>query len=495
MTASTSLQALVGRGLAWSALSSLVLRVGNFLVGIFLARILAPEQFGVFAVALTVQTVLMTLADLGMSTDLIRSENPALKAPTVATLAAASGAALSALMASSSQNLADLLGSEEAGPVIAVMSLSLLLAGLGVVPYASLQRKFEQKKLFIVALADFVVGNVFVVVLVLAGWGVMALAVGRLIAQALALVLQFIVSGEKIRFGYDPVQAPGVLRFGLPVAGANLISWSLLNIDNVAVSRLAGPTALGFYFLAFNISNWPMSALGQVVRAVSIPAFAQTARTRDNKALAAVTGPVSAASLLAGLLLAVLAQPIVEILYGPLWLPAANILVWLALFGAIRTVFDLAASYLLAWGAAKAAFLVQTVWICTLGPAVFIGVRAAGPVGVAIAHITVAVFIVLPAYGLALRRTGTSIALIASRVWPPVVAALPAAGAAAAAMAAVPTPIGRLLTGGAAACIVYALMLALWLWRRVYEARAWLSESSTSTTVINADPAGRLPRP
>ena len=495
MTASTSLQALVGRGLAWSALNSLVLRVGNFLVGIFLARILAPEQFGVFAVALTVQSVLMTLADLGMSTDLIRSENPALKAPTVASLAAVSGATLSAVMASSAQNLAELLGSKEAGPVIAVMALSLLLAGMGVVPFASLQRNFAQKKLFIVAMVDFTVGNVFVVVLVLAGWGVMALALGRLIAQALALVLQFIVSGERIRFGFDPVQAPGILRYGIPVAGANLISWALLNIDNVAVSRLAGPVALGFYFLAFNISNWPMSALGQIVRSVSIPAFAQMARAKDNKALAAVTGPVSATSLLAGLLLAVLAQPIVEILYGQSWLPAANILVWLGLFGAIRTVFDLAASYLLAWGAAKAALLVQTIWICTLAPAVFLGMHMAGPVGVAIAHIAVALFIVLPAYGWALRRTGTNIALIASRLWPPLLAASPAAGVAAAAVAMAPTPIGRLIAGGSAGCIVYGLMLTPWLRRRIHEARTWLSESSNPLTATNAKPADRLPRP
>ncbi len=60
--------------------------MGGLVVGIVLARLLAPEQFGVYAVALTVQSILITVADLGLSADLIRSDEPERIAPTVATL-------------------------------------------------------------------------------------------------------------------------------------------------------------------------------------------------------------------------------------------------------------------------------------------------------------------------------------------------------------------------------------------------------------------------
>lgn len=205
MTEASMLRARVGSGLAWGTVNSLVLRLGGFAVGIVLARLLAPEQFGVFAVALTVQAVLMTLADLGMSTDLIRSSNAAQKAPTVATLALLSGAALTASLASSAQGIADLLGSSAAGPVIAVMAFSLVLAGAGVVPYAALQRAFAQKKLFAIASADFAVATALTVILLLAGWGVMGLAVARLVSQAIALVLQFLLSSQKPRFGLTQI--------------------------------------------------------------------------------------------------------------------------------------------------------------------------------------------------------------------------------------------------------------------------------------------------
>lgn len=475
-TASHGLRQRIGHGLAWSSVNSLVLRLSSFAVGIALAWLLAPAEFGVFAVALTVQAVLISLADLGMSADLIRSEDPDRKAPTVATLAAVSGTVLTVTMAASAQGLADLLGSHEAGPVIAVMSLSLLLASLGVVPYAALQRQFAQKKLFGIACVEFVVGTSLTIALVLVGWGVMGLAVGRLASQVVSLILQFVLSGARPRFGFDGRVTPGVLGYGLPVAGANMVSWALLNVDTIAISRLSGPVALGFYFLAFNISNWPMSALGQVVRSISIPAFARLAQGRSDKSFAAVLGPVWAISLLAGLMLAVLAGPLVELVYGPKWSPASLILGWLGIFGALRTLFDLSASYLLARGAARATLSVQVVWIAGLIPAVLLGINLNGTAGVAAAHLATALLVVCPAYTLSLRRCGVDLRAVAAQLWPPIAAAIPAAAAAMITIDLLPTPLAQLLAGGAAGTCVYVALLAKWFNRQVRDTAGWVQD-------------------
>ena len=467
----------IAHGLAWSSVNSLVLRLGNFAVGIVLAWMLAPAQFGVFAVALTVQAVLISLADLGMSADLIRSEEPGRKAPTVATLAAVSGIILTITMALSSQGMADLLGTPEAGPVIAVMSLSLLLAGAGVVPYASLQRQFAQKKLFGISCAEFVVGTSLTIVLVLLGWGVMGLAVARIASQTVTLILQFVVAGEHVRFGFDRRVAPEVLNYGLPVAGANMLSWALLNVDNVAISRMAGPVALGFYFLAFNISNWPMSALGQVVRSISIPTFARLAKGRSDGSLATMLGPVWAVSLLAGMLLAVLAGPLVELIYGPKWLAASLILGWLGIFGALRTLFDLSASYLLARGAARVTLIIQVAWIAALIPAALLGVKFDGTAGVAAAHLATALFVVCPAYALSLHHNGADLRAVAARLWPPVLAAAPAGAAALLMAALLPTPLSRLLAGGIAATALYSLLLGRWFSRQIRDVVRWVPDT------------------
>jgi len=466
-TGQDNLGARIRHGMTWSIVNSLVLRLGNFAVGIVLARLLAPEQFGVFAVALTVQAVLMTLADLGMSADLIRSENHREKAPTVATLGAVSGTAATVAMAASAQIIADSLGSAPAGPVIAVLSLSLMLAGLGVVPYASLQREFEQKKLFTIAVIEFVTSTTVTIALVLVGWGAMGLAIGRIIAQVITLILQFVLAGQRPRFGANVSIMPTILQFGVPVASANLLSWALLNIDNVAISSMAGPLTLGFYYLAFNISNWPMSAIGQVVRSVSLPAFSRIDSRSAGTSLTKVVGPVWALSLLAGVLLAALSAPIIELVYGSRWLPAAPILSWLGIFGALRTLFDLAASFLLAQGAAKATLLVQVVWIAALAPAMFFAVHVAGSVGAAAAHLTVCLFIVVPAYALAIRANNTNIKALASQLWPPMAAALVAAGSILGVTTLATTPLSALLLGAVVGTGVYVFLLRTWFTARL----------------------------
>ena len=302
MSGGASLRAKAARGAAWSGLSTIVLRLGSLVVGIIMARLLTPEQFGVYAVALTVQSILITVADLGLSADLIRTDRPERIAPTVATLGLTSGALMTVATMVSSTALAGLLGSADAAPAIAVLSFTLLLAGASVVPYALLQRRFQQRadvlgrgrRLRRLDDGDVDPRRRW-------GFGVMGLAIGRVAAQIVSSTMQFVFARVKPRYGIDRTVVRPVLAFGLPIAAANLLSWALLNVDNIVLARVAGATALGYYVLAFNISSWPMSALSQVVRSISLPYFA---RTGDGSGgLAAVTAVAWAGALPAGAVL------------------------------------------------------------------------------------------------------------------------------------------------------------------------------------------------
>lgn len=447
-------------------MNALIMRAGTFAVGIFLARILAPEEFGVYAIALTVQAVLMTLADFGLSTDLIRSDDHLAKAPTVATLGLFMGTTLFLFMMLTSQQTASLLGSPDAGPVIAVMSGSLILAGIGVVPYAKLQREFQQKRLFHISLVEFVIVNTLIIALVMAGWGVMALAVSRLIAQLCTLILQFVFAGIKPKFGFDRALAPKVIAFGLPVAGANMLSWMLLNVDNIVISRLTGPVALGFYYLAFNISNWPMSAIGQVVRSIALPAFARE-ETRNLRIFAHALGLTWPITLLAGFMLSILAGPVIEVVYGTSWLAAAPMLAILGCFGAMRTIFDLSSSFLLARGYSGLTLLIQAAWLLTLVPLLVWGTSQRGAFGASSAHLVCALFIVTPLFLWALNRVGTPAREVLEVLWPPLIAVVPAALAVLAIRATDLSALPDLLISGLLGSTIYCACLFRWYRRRL----------------------------
>jgi lipopolysaccharide exporter len=460
----------VRRGLAWSTLNSMVLRVGTLVLGIVLARLLAPEEFGVYAIALTVQAILVTLADLGLSVDLVRADNPARRAPTVATLSLASGVALALGMTLTADAAAAAMGAPDASGVIVVLSWTLVISGAGVVPYAHLQRDFQQRKLFACSVFEFISGTAVTIGLVLFGMGPMALAIGRVVAQLVTTSSQFVFARVRPRFAFDSEIARSALAFGLPLAGANLLSWALLTLDNVAIARIAGPAALGFYVLAFNVSSWPMSAIGQAIRGVSLAGFSRASRENGGDGGFATALSLSwAAGLCAGVLLAALAQPLVALLYGGRWSASVPVLAALGFFGALRVALDVIATYLMARGSARAVFYVQGLWFLTLIPAVVVGTHWMSIEGAAWAHLAVAAGVVLPAYGVALGRVGVGLRSLVGAMWLPPIAAVPTWLIAHAVVAGVQQPFLALVLGALAGGAVYAAVCYPWVRRLLPE--------------------------
>jgi lipopolysaccharide exporter len=458
----------VRRGLAWGFVNSITLRLATLTLGIVLARLLTPEAFGAFAVALIIQTILINLADLGMSADLIRNRDWRHRAPTVSSISLLAGGALSASMIAGAPVLASSLGSDEAAPVIAVMSLSLVIAAAGVAPFATLQREFQQSRYFFIVLTSFLLGSVLTVLLIVVfSWGAMALAVGKLVEQTCSVGLQFGLTRTRPRFGFDRSVARSALAFGLPVCGANALSWLVLNVDYIVIGRTAGAVALGLYVLAFNVASWPVNALVQAVRNVALPAFSRLDRTASAEKFVSSFALLLAAGLLLAALLAPLAVPGITFVYGPRWLGSAGALGVLAIFGAMRVVFDLMATFLIARGGSKPVLLVQVAWVAALVPAMVVCVRTWGIVGAGVAHITIALTVVLPAYTLALNRQGVPLAALVRAAVPPIGAALVTGAAVWASSQAIEVAWRALVVGSLIGILVYLALLRRWLRTRV----------------------------
>ncbi len=450
----------VKSGLTWSALNSLLLRAGSLIVGIVLARLLTPSEFGTFAVALTVQTLVMSLSDLGLGTQLIRTPRFEATAPTIATLGALSGAGLAAAVVLASPVIAAGMGSPEAAGTIAVLGLTIALGGLGVVPFALLQRHFRQGQLLAVTAADFVCGTtVSILLIVQLDLGALGLAYGRLVGQGVATLLLFVAARRRPRFGWDADLATDAARFGIPIAGANVLSWTTLGIPTPVIAHAAGLTMLGYYALAFNVSSWPMTVLGQAVRAVALPAFSRTTDQDQSAVLRRSLRLTWSIAAPAGVALAVLAEPVIRTLYGDRWSSAWPALAALGIFGAVRVAFDLFASFLLAHGNSRAVFVVQLAWLVTLVPALIVGVRVGGILGAALAQVVVVTVVSVPMYLWALHGLGVSASGLAGALVRPTVASAAAGGAGWLASQAFSTPALALTAGALAGLVTYSALM------------------------------------
>ncbi|MFE9476991.1 oligosaccharide flippase family protein [Streptomyces spororaveus] len=421
--AAPSLGRKVGSAAKWSLINTVVMRLGNFATGIVLARFfLGPEAWGVYGIAQTVLLVLLSANELGVSLAIVRWEgDPRRFAPTVLTLSAASSCLLYAVLFAVAPAVAEVLGSPEASGVLRVMCLCVVLDGLSQVPAGFLTREFAQGRRMAVDGLNFVLSTAVTLVLAVQGWGAMSFAWGSVVGNVAALIGCCLAAPGTLRFGWDREQARALLKFGLPLAGASMLALGVVNVDTMVVGSALDPLALGFYVLAFNISGWPVRIISEAARRVSFAGFSRLADSPQALAagFARALGVVMAGTVPICVLLAALAAPVVELVYGERWLPAARALPWLMALGLVRIGCELAYDCLVAIGRRSSLIAVQALWLVVLIPALVIGARTGGIVGVAQGHVLVAGAVVVPVFLLALHRGGILLGTVARAcAWP-----------------------------------------------------------------------------
>jgi PST family polysaccharide transporter len=413
----------VTKALGLSFLNTAVGRVGTVLTGILLAHILVPADFGAFAVALVALTAVLSINELGVSLALVRwPGDPRSIAPTVTTISMISSVALYAVCWFGAPEFAAQLGSPGAAGVVRLLCSSVLIDGATAAAAQFVNREFRQGARLVVDFSNLGLSTGITVVLALAGFGPWSLAIGRLVGNGLSAVLLFRLVDMWPRPGFDRTKAPELIRFGLPLAGASLLVFAMLNVDYVVTGHLLGAVALGLYLQAFNLASWPVNMFSTVVRRVSFAAFARVQHDprKREEVLARLAGLLMAATLPVCALLGLLALPIVATLYGHEWTGATGALEFLVILGAVRVAGELGYDYLVALGYARRTMWLQAGWFAALAVCLPVGARLDGIRGVGEAHAAVAVLLVLPAFVLAVRATGVPAGVLARAIARPV---------------------------------------------------------------------------
>ncbi|MGN6326412.1 lipopolysaccharide biosynthesis protein [Pseudolysinimonas sp.] len=415
------------RALVWSFGSNIVSRLGTLAIGILLSRILGPEAFGTYAVAFVALTAVLSFNDVGVSLAIVRwQRDPREIAPTVATVSLIASVVIFSAGFFVAPFYAAAMGSPEATGVVRVLLIGILIDGLVAVPAALLQREFRQGTRAGIDQLNVWLGAAVSVALAILGMGAMSLAIGRVVGSGVSGIIFFIVSPHPLRFGLDRAVLRELLGFGLPLAGTSLIAFAIGYADQVVVGAVLGPVSLGFYVLAFNLSSWPVSVFSSPLRAVAPAAFSrlQDDPVQMDRAFRSAFRLVAIAALPVCFFLAGAAEPIVRFVYGEQWAPAAHVLGWLGLFGALRILFELSYDFLVVLRRSGWLLTIQAIWALVLVGALIGGTLLDGMRGAAIAQLIVGSVVVLPLYLGMLARSGVRIGPMLLRAAVPLLAAI-----------------------------------------------------------------------
>jgi lipopolysaccharide exporter len=454
-----SLSVNIRNGAAWSMGGTILFKIIGITTTAIVARILTRQDFGLFAVATTVYTIVSAFGGSGLTTSLTRADLQLSDiAPTMWTFSLGTNLLVAGALVFFAQPIASGLGSPNGAGPIRVMAIVAILDGLSAVPSAQLLRDFKQRKIFLAGLVGFVPATAVLIFLAKSGDGAMAFAWSRVLGTAIVCIVVLISVSKHYMPGISRKGMSVLVHFAVPFTLATLVGYLLQNVDYAFIGHFMGPLMLGTYVLAFNGASWPSSLLGGVLGAVAVSGFSRVRHDRERLMNAIVDG-VRAVMLLAApmsVLEMVLSRPLVLTLYGPHWAAASEPLAILTLYGLISVICFLFSQMLAALGQSNFILIIQLVWLIALVPAMALGVHLDGIVGAAVVHIFIIVPIVLPCYLIALKRaTGVRIGALVEASLPALIAAAIAGAIAWLLVQSLDSPVAQLIVGGGVGSLFY----------------------------------------
>lgn len=435
------------------------LRIGGWVVaarivpqasGLFLlvlgGRLLAPETLGSFVLAFAGAELLRTLVRAGWREAVLLDETGA-ATPVILAIAIALGLIAQPVALGAAVAAAHVAGTPDLAPALALLGLSILPLGAAAVWEGVLLRRGEADRAARPLIAAEIAQSAIAAGLLVAGWGILALAIAR-VFRAVVLAAGLATASGEHRLSLDLSRARALLPVSGHVTLASLASLAGTSGADLVVGVVLGPAAVALYRIAARIAG----AVGEVVT--------ETTRVLAWSSLAG-RGPLTApavARLFDGafvltvpvfLGLALTAGPLVETLLGPAWSAAAPVLAILAVARLLAVPVALATPILASHGRTRvlprlAAILAATGLATTL---------IAGPHGV----IAVAFAQTLTA------ALGTAATVVLLRPIAPIPALLPGASTLAAA-AALGLAVPLAAAGPAPAALTLQIATGALLW-------------------------------
>jgi len=321
------------------------LRLSNrglgFIRTIILARLLDPKDFGLLGIALLVASTLDAFSQTGLQSALVYKKSDVESYLDVAwSSLAIRGMILFLLLVVTAPSVADFFNSDEAEWIIKVVAFNMLLTGFGNIGIVFFQKDLEFKKQFVYEFSATVVDLAVSISLAFILRNVWALVWGGMAKNFVRLILSYVLHPyrPKLRFGIQKFKE--LFSYGIWIFGSTVLVFLITQGDDIFVGKFLGVTALGFYQMAFLISNLPATEIADVISRVTFPAYSklQNDRVKLGSAFLKVVHLTAYVSIpLAGGIF-ILSHEFVEIFLGAKWLPMVPAVRILALSGLIGSI-------------------------------------------------------------------------------------------------------------------------------------------------------------
>jgi O-antigen/teichoic acid export membrane protein len=337
----TGLRDQVARGLGWKLVSQVSNQLTQSTVGIILARLLIPHDFGVAGMALVFSGFISILTDVSLGAAIIqRKLVTELDRSTVFWTTVAVGGLFAAGGVAVSPLVADFFSTPQVKPLVAALSIGFLVTAVGQTQTALLTREMQFRSLELRGIAANLAGAAAGIGLAVGGFGPWAIVGQSLCSGAVSSVLLWFVSPWRPQLVYSFASLRSLGSFGMKTFFSRILVYLNFQGDNLLVGRYLGSAPLGAYTVAYNVMYLPISRVTTPASNVLYTAFSriQDDARRMGEAWLRVNLMTAALLVPASLGLAVTASDFVPVVFGQRWHAAAPVLAILSLGGVAQSL-------------------------------------------------------------------------------------------------------------------------------------------------------------
>ena len=250
-----------------------------------LARLLRPEDFGIFSLATIFTNIFKTIGMHGTSHYIIHDSNIN-KEKKIASIHINIffGLFSSITLFLSAETISNIISFEGFEEVLKLVSIIPFIASLGQVSEGSLQKDLKFRELSLVNALSYLIVNVFIVFpLALNNFGVLSMVLGLIINTLFTSII--LVYLRPINFfkiiNIDTYKR--IIKFGGGISLSSIFQVTINNVDNFFIGNLYGPQILGIYNIAFQILVVPTKLLGSSLSKVLFPAI--SVKQKNNQSI------------------------------------------------------------------------------------------------------------------------------------------------------------------------------------------------------------------
>jgi O-antigen/teichoic acid export membrane protein len=341
------------RALSWGMLESLGVHVVRFCIGVLLARLLFPEQFGLIGMLWIFIAVAQSFTDSGYGLALIqKKEVTPVDTSTIFYFNIAVGLAATGVVCSVAPWIAAFYNQPILTPLTRAMSLVIFINSFSIIHSNMLHKHMDFKMLTKVSMGENLLAGVIGVAMAVAGFGVWSLVAQQVSAAFFRTLFLWLLYAWRPLRTFSMESLKQLFGFGSRMLASGLIDQIFSNIYFVVIGKLFSAADLGYYTRAKSIQELPANTVSGLFARVTFPLFS---RLQDDP-VGLKRGMRKSLSLLMMVNLpmmfglAVIAEPLIHVMLTEKWAECIPYLELLCFYGLLHPVNLLNLNLLLSLG-------------------------------------------------------------------------------------------------------------------------------------------------